>query len=740
MARLVGYELGDRFARGGMAEVFLANPPPHLRAELGEHVAVKQLLPELEAKDEFLDMFLEEGKLALLLEHPNLVRTLGVGTIEGRHAIVMELLRGSDLRKLCKSAKKHGLGVPLEVVVRIAIDACRGLHAAHEARGRDGEPLYVVHRDVSPQNVFVGIDGTVKVVDFGIAKSNLRGYETQGGMLKGKVPYMAPEQIKCEALDRRADVYAMGVTLYECILDERPYSVPNTTEFALMLAIAKHDVIAPRERSASFPAALERIVLRAIAFEPDDRHATCAELADELEQWSVRSDQAAVARWVSAIFAAAGKKAKGEEPSLTARDKEPSPREAREAHRRLEAHAVVAAIEHVAALTVVRFEGRIDERFSGKDLGSALSGSLVLDLAGVERITSYGVRAWLEMLEAIPIDAEVHLYRCSEAVVAQLGSSSAFAGRARVVSFLVPVVCDDCGATSQLAVDVERSRDVLLDGRAPERPCERCGGRPRLDDDPSILGFVRKHAGSPLPARVRTVVDELDVRHESGIGDVLEKIVTADETRIVVRRAPRRALRLGKALDGVEGKLVIDFRGMPTMDGATSAAVLAALRGLDDEVTAIDLREVPEALARIALEARPSARMRVLTVVTEGYCGSCCASRLGRVDGASYARALVSSTPPAAECRRCGATLGPQGAPHENANDGDALPAEPVATAKSPVNVRSARRHLVWLVLGVVLAAAATAGALARRHAVLVEPDTRQPRTTTTPLPPRFPT
>lgn len=740
MARLVGYELGDRFARGGMAEVFLANPPPHLRAELGEHVAVKQLLPELEAKDEFLDMFLEEGKLALLLEHPNLVRTVGVGTIEGRHAIVMELLRGSDLRKLCKSAKKHGVGIPIEVVVRIAIDACRGLHAAHEARGRDGEPLYVVHRDVSPQNIFVGIDGIVKVVDFGIAKSNLRGYETQGGMLKGKVPYMAPEQIKCESLDRRADVYAMGVTLYECILDARPYAVPNATEFALMLAIAKHDIVAPRERSASFPVELEKMVLRAIAFDPDDRHPTCAALADDLERGAKSADRSAVARWVAEIFDRAGRRNKGEEATLAPQSREPSPREAREAHRRLEAHAVVAAIEHVAALTVVRFEGRIDERFSGRELGSALSGSLVLDLAGVERITSYGVRAWLEMLEAIPTDAEVHLYRCSEAVVAQLASSSAFAGRARVVSFVVPVVCDDCGATSQLAIDVERSRDVLLDGRTPERPCERCGGRPRLDDDPSILGFVRKHAGSPLPARVRTVVDELDVRHESGIGDVLEKIVTADETRIVVRRAPRRALRLGRALDGVEGKLVIDFRGMPTMDGATSAAVLAALRGLDDEVTAIDLREVPEALARVAVQAHPSARMRVLTVVTEGYCGSCCASRLGRVDGASYARALASSTPPAAECRRCGATLGPQAAPHESAHDGDALSGEPVAAAQRPMNVRSARRHLVWLVLGVVLAAAATAGALARRHAVFVEPDTRQPRTTTTPLPPRFPT
>jgi hypothetical protein len=304
---------------------------------------------------------------------------------------------------------------------------------------------------------------------------------------------------------------------------------------------------------------------------------------------------------------------------------------------------------------------------------------------------------------------------------------------------VVPVVCDDCGATSQLAIDVERSRDVLLDGRTPERPCERCGGRPRLDDDPSILGFVRKHAGSPLPARVRTVVDELDVRHESGIGDVLEKIVTPEETRIVVRRPPRRALRLGKALDGVEGKLVVDFRGMPKMDGATCAAVLAALRGLDDEVTSVDLREVPEALARVALESRPSARMRVLTVVVEGYCESCSASRLGRVDGAAYAKSLGAATTPAAECPRCGAMLGSASAPprdhHDGDGDDDAALDEPETRAPvAPGSPRAARLRLVWLVVGVVLAAAATAGAIARRRNLPVEPETRQPRTTTTPL------
>ena len=281
MARLVGYELGDRFARGGMAEVFLANPPPHLRAELGEHVAVKQLLPELEAKDEFLDMFLEEGKLALLLEHPNLVRTVGVGTIEGRHAIVMELLRGSDLRKLCKSAKKHGVGIPIEVVVRITIDACRGLHAAHEARGRDGEPLYVVHRDVSPQNIFVGIDGSVKVVDFGIAKSNLRGSETQGGMLKGKVPYMAPELLRFEPASPQTDVWALAVVLWEMRCSRRLFRGENDIEAWMKIM---SEPIPDPATIVGTPDPIDDIILRGLSRDVTERYESARAMADDIER------------------------------------------------------------------------------------------------------------------------------------------------------------------------------------------------------------------------------------------------------------------------------------------------------------------------------------------------------------------------------------------------------------------------------------------------------------------------
>ena len=699
MAQLSDYEIGTRFARGGMAELFLARartPRGHGRGD-GEWVAIKQLLPELEARDEFVDMFLEEGKLAVLLRHPNIVSTFEVGTLEGRHTIVMELLRGKDLRKLARASLRAGVEVPLDVSVFVATSVCAGLHEAHEAVDGDGKKLRVVHRDVSPQNVFVSDDGTVKVVDFGIAKSDIRGFETQGGMLKGKVPYMAPEQIKCEAIDRRADVYAVGVMLYECLFGTRPYSLASSTEFALMLAIAKHDIVAPCTRNPSFPKELERIVLRALAFKANDRYETCDAMREDLLRFARAEGfkESCVGAWVGAI-AGKGAATAEERPAVASGDEigfGDAPRLAGE-------HPVVFAVERVGSVTVVRFEGRIDELFRGREIAEALSGQLVFDLTHVERISSYGVRAWLEMMSAIPKDAEVHLYRCSEAIVGQLGSSAGFAGPARVVSFQVPLVCEDCGSGSMLAIDLELHATELHAGTIPDRRCERCSGKCRLDDDPSALAFARKHMGSPIAAQVRRAVSRLDRRHESGVGDSVEKIVTPAETRVVVKRPSRKPIRWRKALDGVEGRLTLDLRGVPSMDGPSAALLVSALDSLGADVESIEIHDCPLVVARL-YDERMSGLVSVKSILVEAHCAHCRARRSGRIERSAYLEAVSRGQVPEAPCRRCGGLLGLSTSPYPS----EVEPAESGISDRGTTKVgrtASRQRSLRWLGLAFV--------------------------------------
>src|SRR5207248_1545558 len=157
---------------------------------------VKKLLPQHAANEEFIRMFLDEGRIAAMFDHPNIVRTQDFGSDQGSHYLAMEYLHGEDLRTVLRNLRGAGKTMPRELAVGIIVAMCAGLHHAHETRGPDGEPLEIVHRDVSPHNVFVTFDGAVKVVDFGIAKSVDRNWETKQGTLKGKVPYMSPEQIK----------------------------------------------------------------------------------------------------------------------------------------------------------------------------------------------------------------------------------------------------------------------------------------------------------------------------------------------------------------------------------------------------------------------------------------------------------------------------------------------------------------------------------------------------------------
>ncbi len=215
------YVVVDRLAKGGMAEILLAKRRGPMGFE--KPVVIKRLLPELTSSPEYTQMFIDEARLAAKLNHPSIVQIHDLGQIGASFFIAMEHLIGVDVAALIRSHRDIGRQVPLPVALFIAAQAADALHYAHELRDNSGNPLGIVHRDVSPQNIFVTRSGVIKVLDFGIAKAQDREVRTRGGFVKGKVQYMPPEQLAGEQIDRRADVYALGVTLFEMLAGRRPF-------------------------------------------------------------------------------------------------------------------------------------------------------------------------------------------------------------------------------------------------------------------------------------------------------------------------------------------------------------------------------------------------------------------------------------------------------------------------------------------------------------------------------------
>jgi serine/threonine protein kinase len=273
------YELIERIAVGGMAEIYLAR---ELDADGSGYLVVKRILPSFATDRELVDMFLDEQRVAVTLLHPNIVRTYDVGEVNGEYFISMEYLRGEDVRRIFRILQKRREQLPLELALSLVVQAAAGLHYAHEKRGVDLRPLDIVHRDVTPHNLIVTYDGMVKLVDFGVAKAANRQVDTKVGTIKGKIPYMSPEQCKGIELDRRCDIYALGIILYELTTGTRLYGLGGS-DLALMRRIVDEPVEPPSERLEGYPLALERIVLKALQKEPEHRYQSAADLSRDVE-------------------------------------------------------------------------------------------------------------------------------------------------------------------------------------------------------------------------------------------------------------------------------------------------------------------------------------------------------------------------------------------------------------------------------------------------------------------------
>ncbi len=279
------YEILRVIASGGMATV-------HLGRALGAGgferlVAVKMMHPHLASDPEFLAMFLDEARLAARIRHPNVVSTLDVQQDELGAFLVMDYIEGPSLQQILKQQRKSGSSIPLNVLLRILLDTLAGLHAAHDLRDGAGNPLNLVHRDVSPHNVLIGVDGIARITDFGVARAEARIASTHSGQLKGKIAYMSPEQARGLSIDRRADIYAAGVMLWE-MLTGKPL-VRGESDIVMLTVVATGNHRAPRVVKPTVPEALSDAVMRALRHDPDERFATAADFAEAVESAALSS-------------------------------------------------------------------------------------------------------------------------------------------------------------------------------------------------------------------------------------------------------------------------------------------------------------------------------------------------------------------------------------------------------------------------------------------------------------------
>ena len=272
------YDLVHRLGHGGMAAVYLGRATG--RAGFEKLVAVKVIHPHLAAEPEFEEMFLDEARIAARLHHPHVVEIHDLGEDQGTFYMVMEYVEGETLASLLRQLRKHGERLPLPAVLQIVADACEGLSAAHDLTHADGRPMHLVHRDVSPHNLLVGMDGRVKVVDFGIAKATGRRSSTRTGQLRGKLAYMSPEQATGGSIDHRTDLFALGAVLWELLINERLFLAE--TEPETLARVSACEVPDVAERRPDLPEGVASLVARALSREPDERFATAQDMLREL--------------------------------------------------------------------------------------------------------------------------------------------------------------------------------------------------------------------------------------------------------------------------------------------------------------------------------------------------------------------------------------------------------------------------------------------------------------------------
>ncbi len=275
------YTLIDRIAVGGMAEIFLARQAGLEGFE--KTIVIKRIRPHLSKQSNFVKMFLNEAKLAAQLNHPNIVQIYDLGKIGESYFIAMEYIFGRDMRRIIPKADALGIPFPMVYALKIASSVCEGLYYAHARTDMYGNALNIVHRDVTPENIFVSFDGTVKVLDFGIAKAANQIEQTRAGEIKGKLSYMSPEQCMGKPPDNRSDIFSLGVVLYEWLTGFKLFT--GDSEVAILKSITEGKIYAPSYFKADIPEGVEAILMKALEKDREKRYQTAWEMQYDLDQF-----------------------------------------------------------------------------------------------------------------------------------------------------------------------------------------------------------------------------------------------------------------------------------------------------------------------------------------------------------------------------------------------------------------------------------------------------------------------
>lgn len=289
------YRLLEVLASGGMATVYLARQRG--KAGFARTVAVKRMHPHFATETEFRALFIDEARLAARIVHPNVVQTLDVIEDDNELFIVMEYVRGLPLAQIQKLAGADG--VPIDVACHVMVGALQGLQAAHQAKDEAGRPLQIVHRDVSPQNILIGSDGVARLIDFGVAKAVSQLHTTREGEIRGKLAYMAPEQVKGGVADPQTDVFSAAVVLWQLLAGKRLFVGANDGE--LIYRVLEHRIAPPSEFRRSVPRELDSVVLTGLSRDRALRYKTALDFLLDLERWAPVTSQRVVAAWVEDV-------------------------------------------------------------------------------------------------------------------------------------------------------------------------------------------------------------------------------------------------------------------------------------------------------------------------------------------------------------------------------------------------------------------------------------------------------
>ncbi|MEZ4322205.1 MAG: serine/threonine-protein kinase [Myxococcota bacterium] len=709
------YRFVQRLATGGMAEIYVADAAG--AAGVTRRVAIKRVLPVHASEQVFTNMFVNEARVASTLQHPNIVQTYDVIDDGGSYSIVMELLQGLNLMEFHRFLYKTQRGFSIRQALYIVDRVLAGLHYAHERRTHDGRPLEIVHRDVSPHNVFLTADGGVKLLDFGVAKAAqvLEKRETESGVVKGKVLYMSPEQCQGLEIDRRADIWAAGVLLYVLLTGAVPFKGKNP--YDTMRAVIHDYPVSPSSRVPELGPEVDAIVIQALAKQSEHRFATARDMqraiGDVVRQHGWYLTELEFTGFVEGILAERGTRPSDvqnlpddliiSEGGTEQLARFPGVQHESGASAAETPHAVV---EQVGGITIVRLRGSIDETFEPDALIPHLEGVVIIDSEAVTRITSYGIRGLLTLFGgAASRLAGVYHIRCSVALVQQVGMIRKLLAGGKVLSYHLPYVDPVTGNVFTELVSGMRGEAILESRKAPRIACPGFPDRTAEfdEDESSYLCFMDDYLAQP-PPHVASVVDALAIEERRR---QVEKAVSAMGTEVWIRRPIDETYRWSSAFAGVEGAVLVDMSATPSWTDAGLVQLVEAVRREGPDLTKLSLVHAP---APLYDNLRKGALAGILdsasSVRVHARCLICNAPRRVALTIDRLSEARPGAVLDSAECPTCGSAVTCN---EDLAHLLPSTPGKPEKPAKAPV-VKAPRkrrkvdrsRQLFWI--AVVLA------------------------------------